>query len=112
VARRVEYLDRYITYFHFFTILGDVGIEVRLSGRTENDGCTGFLGKIQVTGNEIRVEVSFQYIFDLSTVLCCPVYIRLCFAQWIDDNGFSFAFNVVSRFCQSIRYRFVLLSWW
>ena len=95
MARSMQYLETYVAQLQHFTVFGLVNVESCFGSRAEYNGCAGFFSKVNVSRNEVGVEMRLKDVFEFAAVFSQFFEVRLGFPQWINDDCFALTFDII-----------------
>ena len=89
MARRFKKSETHRAHTNFIALMDGNELEFRGRTITEINACSGPGRKFVMAGNEVRMEVRFDYVPDRQPMLFGFVEIDLNIALRIDDCGFA-----------------------
>src|SRR5437879_1176002 len=84
-----------------FAILRQMDRKIRFGLGAIYDGGPGGFGKVQVPAYKVGMKMGLENISDRCLSLLCQLEICLDITQWINNGGFSVAFDIIGGFAQA-----------
>jgi hypothetical protein len=103
MAGRMKHHEGGLSYFDLLTVGSNMSFEGWFGIRAVDYFCAGNVGKINVAGYKVGMEVRFQNVPDRCTIPVRLVDIRLYLAQRINYYRLTFGFNVIRALCKATR---------
>ena len=96
MTRSMKYFKGQFSHFKSFAIFSNMRFKRRHRSWSIHNGCTSCFGQVNMTRNKVGMKMGFKNILNPGAIFFCFFDIWRNFTQRIYNNGFPFAFNVVS----------------